>query len=268
MSTHTAFTGSVPRIYHACLGPLVFEDYAKDLVDRLRPTASDRILELACGTGIVTRQLARAMPQGATLVATDLNDAMLEVARTTVGDDFRVGFQRADACSLPFADHSFDALACQYGVMFFPDKVRAMREAKRVLAPGGRYLFSVWDSLEHNPMSRVAHEIVTALFPNDPPTFLAKVPFGWSDRAEIERTVRAGGFTRFAAQTVRLPSAAPSAADAARALIDGTPLAIALQERAVTDTTPVRQAVARALAERFGDRPCRAPMRAIVVTAS
>lgn len=268
MSTHTAFTGSVPRTYHTYLGPLLFEDYAKDLVDRLRPTASDRILELACGTGIVTRHIARTMPRGATLVATDLNDAMLDVARTTVGKDYRVGFQRADACALPFADHSFDALACQYGVMFFHDKVQAMREAKRVLAPGGRYLFNVWDSLDHNPIARTVHETVTALFPDDPPTFLAKVPYGWSDRAEIERIARAGGFTRIAAHTVQLPSTAPSSEVAARALIDGTPLAVALQERGVTDTTPIRQATARALAERFGERPCRAPMRAIVVTAS
>lgn len=266
--THTAFTGSVPRTYHQFLGPLIFEDYARDLTARLKPAAASRILELACGTGIVTRRIAEAMPPGASLAATDLNDAMLDVARETVGADPRITYQRVDACSIPFADRSFDLIACQYGVMFFPDKVKAMREARRVLAPGGRYIFNVWDSLAHNPIPRITQEVVAAAFPANPPMFLAQTPYAWFDRAEIERVVRAGGFAHVTLETVEFPSVAPTAEDAARGFIEGTPLYFGLQERGITDIAPIRAAAAKALAAKFGERPCRATMRAVVVTAS
>lgn len=266
--TNAAFTGSIPKTYHQYLGPLIFEDYAKDLAARLQPKPNDRVLELACGTGIVTRKIAQALPTGATLAATDLNEAMLEVARTFVDPTPQVTFQKADACTLPFADRSFDAIACQYGVMFFPDKVESMREARRVLKTGGRYIFNVWDSLEHNPLPGTVTSTLAAMFPDNPPVFLAKTPYGWFDRAEIERVVRAGGFTQVALETLEFPSIAPTAEDAARGFVEGTPNLVALQERGVTDFGPVRSAAARALAERFGDRPCRATMRAIVVTAS
>lgn len=267
-SMNAAFIGSIPQTYHQYLGPLIFEDYARDLATRLQPKPNERILELACGTGIVTRRIAESLPAGATLAATDLNEAMLSVARTVVDSAPRVTLQQADACKIPFADHAFDAIACQYGVMFFPDKVQSMREARRVLRPGGRYIFNVWDSLEHNPLPGTVTNTLAAMFPDNPPVFLAKTPYGWFDRSEIERVVRAGGFTRVALETLEFPSIAPTAEDAARGFVEGTPNLVALQERGVTDFGPVRAAAARALAERFGERPCRATMRAIVVTAS
>ena len=269
MASPSAFTGSIPKTYHTYLGPLLFEDYARDLARRLAPRPGDRILELACGTGIATRELLAALPRGqGTLAATDLNDAMLEVARAHVPADPRLTFRQADACSLPFEDRSFDAIACQYGVMFFPDKEKAMREARRVLSPGGRYVFNVWDSLEHNPIPRIIHETVAAMFPTNPPNFLAAAPHGWHNRAEIERTTRAGGFTKVTLESVDFPSSAPTAEDAARAFIEGTPLLPALAERGLTDPTPARNAAAKALAKHLGDHPCRSTMRAIVVTAS
>ena len=266
--SNAAFVGSIPRIYHQYLGPLIFEDYAKDLAARLQPKPNDRILELACGTGIVTSKIADALPAGATLVATDLNEAMLDVSREFVGANPRVTFRQADACRIPFPDQSFDAIACQYGVMFFPDKVLAMREARRVLKPGGKYVFNVWDSLEHNPIAGAANKVLGSLFPDNPPTFLAKTPYAWYDRAEIEKTVRAGGFSNFAVETVEFPCVAPSAEDASRGFLEGTPVFVALGERGVTDLTPVREAVTSAIAKQFGPRPCRSTMRAIVVTAS
>jgi SAM-dependent methyltransferase len=268
MSQSAAFVGSIPATYHRYLGPLIFEDYAADLTRRLAARPNERILELACGTGIVTRRLAGSLPPGATLTATDLNEAMLSEARQIAGENHRVNFRQADACAIPFEDASFDAIACQYGVMFFPDKPLAMREARRVLKPGGRYIFNVWDSLEHNPIPRIVHETAAGMFPHNPAKFLGQTPYGWSDVGEIERTVRAGGFTNFTAETIELPSAAPTAEDAARGFIEGTPLLGELKERGMTDTTHIVQAAVRALGDRFGDRPCRATMRAIVITAS
>lgn len=292
-----AFAGSIPRTYHDHLGPLLFEPYARDLTARLhsaltahaaRDRAAPRILELAAGTGIVTRAIAASMPEGATLVATDISPAMLEVAKQTVGDlasdsrparatlaahavhtshTPRVTFQPVDACTLPFPDASFDALACQYGVMFFPDKVSAMKHARRVLKPGGRYVFNVWDSLAHNPIPQAVHEFLAREFPNNPPQFLSQMPYGWHDRAEIERVTRAGGFASVTLETVDFPSIAPTARDAARAWLEGTPLFPALQERGVTDIAPLRRRVAEMLVAKFGNKPCRSTMRAIVVAA-
>jgi ubiquinone/menaquinone biosynthesis C-methylase UbiE len=268
MSQTAAFVGSIPATYHRYLGPLIFEDYAADLTRRLAPRPNERILELACGTGIVTRRIAATLPQGATLAATDLNEAMLQVSREMVGSNPRITFSQADACNIPFPDASFDALAAQFGVMFFPDKVKAMQEARRVLRPGGRYVFNVWDSLEHNPIPRTVHETIAAKFPANPPSFLKAAPYGYSDRAELERVCRAAGFTKVKFEAVEFPSVAPTAEDAARGFVEGTPLLVALQERGVTDPAPFRAAAAEALAAKFGARPCKTTMRAVVVEAS
>lgn len=279
MSNSPAFAGSIPRTYHDHLGPFLFEPYARDLAARLhsalaanaaRDRAAPRILELAAGTGIVTRAIAASMPANATLLATDLSPAMLEVAKEAVAHSphaARVTFQPVDACSLPFADASFDALACQYGVMFFPDKIGAMKHARRVLAPGGRYIFNVWDSLAHNPIPQVVHEFLVREFPSNPPQFLAQLPYSWHDRAEIERVTRAGGFANVALETVTFDSVGPSADSVARAWLEGTPLFPSLQERGVLDIAPLRRRVAEMLAAKFGEKPCRSTMRAIVVTA-
>lgn len=266
------FSGSVPRAYHACLGPLLFDAYAKDLAARFTALAPKRVLETACGTGIVTKELARALPHAA-ITATDLSAPMIEVAKeyvTASAAPAAITFQATDACSLPFADASFDAIACQYGVMFYPDKVKGMQEARRVLAKGGRYIFNVWDALAHNPIPRVVQETFERLFLANPPKFIPTMPFGWSDRAEIERVTRAGGFANVTIQTLAFPSVSPSAADAAKGWVEGTPNAAALAERGVT--TPeaiakVRDAVREALAKNFGESPCRSTMQAVVVTA-
>lgn len=269
MSAAPSFNSSIARTYHDVLGPLIFEAYARDLARRLSPRAGGRVLELACGTGIVTREIAASMPAGTgwSLLATDLNPGMLEVAKGVVPPGAPVTFQVVDACKLPFADREFDTIVCQYGLMFFPDKVGSMREARRVLKPGGRYIFNVWDSLAHNPMARVVHEQLGAIFPDNPPPFMATLPFGWSDRAEIERTVRAGGFEHCELETVSFECQSPTAADAARAWLEGTPNLAALAERGIKDPAPVRERVAAALTAKFGGSPCRSTMQAVVATA-
>lgn len=268
MSTPAAaFVGSVPENYHRYLGPMLFEPYARDLAARLRVAPDARLLEIACGTGIVTRAVAAALPAGATLVATDLNQAMVDVARSHLGSNRAVSWGTADAQALPFADRSFDAVFSQFGVMFFPDKARAMREARRTLVPGGRFIFNVWASMDRNPMSRTVHEALARMFPANPPDFL-KTPFGWFDRAEIERVLRSAGFSDITSDTVTFTSTAPTADDAAGGFTEGSPMAAQLQERGVADLKPVRRAVADVLAQRHGRAPCQAPMEAIVFSAS
>jgi len=171
--TDAVFSGSIPAFYDRYLGPLLFEPYADDLARRLTDLTSGRVLETAAGTGIVTRMLVRALPGTVAIVATDLKQPMLDFAAAQAGVE-RVEWRQADALSLPFEGGSFDAVVCQFGVMFFPDKRAAHREARRVLKPGGRFVFSVWDRLEENELSQIVNDTIAALFPGDPPGFLAE----------------------------------------------------------------------------------------------
>jgi SAM-dependent methyltransferase len=190
---------------------------------------------------------------------------MIDQARRHIPADPRLSFQQADGCALPFEGASFDAIVCQYGVMFFPDKVKAMREARRVLRPGGVYLFNVWDSLDANPIPGTVNRILEQTFPKDPPRFL-HTPYGWGDRVQIERTARDGGFATLRIDHLVLPSEAPDAAAAATGFLQGTPLAADLADRSA-DLPAITAAAAKALAARFGDHPCRASMGAWVVAA-
>ncbi|MGH7879682.1 MAG: class I SAM-dependent methyltransferase, partial [Candidatus Binataceae bacterium] len=147
--TDKLFAGSIPEFYERLMVPLMFEPYARDLAARLSGTGAREFLELAAGTGVVTRALASQLALDGRIVATDLNQSMLDHAKTRLADK-RVTWRQADAQALPFDDESFDALACQFGVMFFPDKVHAYKEARRVLKPGGRYVFNSWDQIADN----------------------------------------------------------------------------------------------------------------------
>ncbi len=229
-STDTAFSGSIPALYDRFLGPFLFEPYALDLAQRAAALAPRRILETAAGTGIVTQALVEALPE-AEVVATDLNQPMLDVAARRVSSP-RVSFRAADAQSLPFGDGEFDLVVCQFGAMFFPDRVLAYREAKRVLRPGGRLLFNVWDRIEENPGSRAVADAVAALFPDDPPGFLRRVPFGYHDRPRIEADLRAAGFADVSIETVRKRAPAGKASEAAAGLCRGSPLGAEIEVRA------------------------------------
>src|SRR5712692_5355845 len=179
--SNAAFVGEIPRNYDRYLGPIFFHGYADDLAARLTVTPGMRVLETACGTGIVTRRLADRIRGHGSLVATDLNEAMIAHGRTALAAEAALlEWQQADATKLPFPVGSFDAVVCQFGLMFFPDKAAGVREAFRVLKPGGRYLFSVWDAIVHNPIARIAHETAATFFPAAPPTFY-EVPFSLYD---------------------------------------------------------------------------------------
>jgi len=262
---NAAFAGSVPALYHAHLGPFFFVPYARDLARRVPATSNGTLLELACGTGIFTEELLARLDATSTLTATDLNEGMIDLARARLGDD-RVRWQTADATTLPFGDRSFDTVASQFGVMFFPDKVAAARETRRVLKPHGLFLFNVWGTLDENPIARLTHEVVGAFFTSDPPAFYY-VPFGYHDRAQITADLRSAGFSEITSETVDLTGTSPSAGHVATGLVQGSPIAHAVRERATAPVDTVTRALADAIVRRFGAGEVRAPMRAHVFAA-
>ena len=264
--THARFTGSIPEKYDRYLGPFLFEPYARDLVRRLDAREGARVLEIACGTGIVTRHLRDRLPPTCVLVATDLNPPMLELARRKLGAAKGIDWRQADACALPFPDASFDAAVCQFGLMFVPDKPAACREARRVLAEGGTFLLSTWGALARNPVGRIAYETIASFFPADPPDFYT-VPFGLNRPEVVRGFLAAGGFTGITCDEVTLEGSAPSAQDLAIGLVEGNPVGSAIRERGGVSIEKVIAAVAAAVERECGDRPVRAPMRALVFAA-
>jgi len=268
MHSDTVFAGSVPAIYERYLVPMLFEPYARDLVERLKARAPRRILELAAGTGAVTRTLAASLPESVAIVATDLNAGMLEQARA-LGAARTVEWQVADASQLPFDAGSFDAVVCQFGAMFFPDKARAFAEAHRVLTPGGSLLFNVWDRIENSDFEHTVTLALERVFPSDPPRFLARTPHGYCDPGVIARDLAAGGFTAPPEiATVTLRSAAPTAHDAALGLCQGTPLRGEIEARDPARLEEATRVAAAAIAARFGAGPVDGRMQALVVSVT
>ena len=263
----SGFVGSIPQHYDQGLGPMIFVDYAADIAQRVAAGSPARVLETAAGTGIVTRKLRDALPTSTHLTATDLNPPMLEVARAKFRAGEQIEFQPADAMALPFADGSFDAVVCQFGVMFFPDKRKSYCEVLRVLAPGGRYLFSVWDSHRYNPFGRITHEVAGRFFPNDPPQFY-NVPFSCHQIDPIKELLIAAGFDDLSVTVVRLEKAIPDTARFARALVYGNPLIDQIRARGGVDPERVADAVLEAVRVEFGTDPGRMPLQAIVFSAT
>jgi ubiquinone/menaquinone biosynthesis C-methylase UbiE len=263
----TAFAGSIPALYDRHLGPVLFEPYAADMVRRFARLSEGAILETASGTGIVTRQLTTALPAAVRIVATDLNQPMLDHAASKPGMA-RVEFRQADALKLPSGDGTFDAVVCQFGAMFFPDRVAAYREARRVLKPNGQLVFSVWDSLMRNLLSATVVDAMAVHFPHDPPRFIARVPHGYHDAAAIRAELAAAGFTTVAIETVALTSRAESHRDPAIGFCQGSPMRGEIEARDPDGLQAATDAAADALAARFGTGAIAAPMQALVITAS
>jgi SAM-dependent methyltransferase len=247
-----AFGGSLPQVYDALLVPLIFEPYAEDLAARVAKRSPGRVLEVAAGTGAVTRAMDAVLPEPVSIVATDLNTPMLERA-AAAGTRRPVEWRQADALELPFEEGSFDAVVCQFGVMFFPDRPRAFGEARRVLRPGGALLFSVWDRIEENEFADAVTAGLATVFPADPPRFLARTPHGCFDRAQLARDLAAGGFDAAPEiETVAFRSRAPSSRDAASAYCLGTPLRNEIAARDASRIDEAIDAASRAIAGRFG----------------
>jgi SAM-dependent methyltransferase len=264
--TDTIFAGSIPALYDKYLGSLIFEPYAHDLAGRLSSLGSGRILETAAGSGIVTRALLRTLPAGVSVLATDLNQPMLDHAAAQVSSD-RVSWQKADALALPLADEAFDAVVCQFGVMFFPDRQKAYREARRVLKKGGYFIFNAWDRIEDNEFADVVTVALADLFADDPPLFLARTPHGYHDRKVILDDLRSAGFGNATVDTVTRRSVAPSCRDPAIGYCQGTPLRNEIEGRDASRLAEATEAAARRIAERFGEGPVDGKIQAHVVTA-
>jgi SAM-dependent methyltransferase len=260
-----AFLGAVPENYDRFLASLLFQPFAEDLAARLAVRPGLRVLETACGTGILTERLVARLGGTGTVVATDLNEPMIAQARRRVPDG-AVEWRQADATSLPFPDASFDAVVCQFGLMFFPDKLAGVREALRVLRAGGTYLFNVFDTLAHHPTARITHETAAALIPEDPPRFYL-APVSLADVEAVRRLLLDGGFADVQHVPVDTVGTSPSAEAAARGLIRGNPIAAAIEQRRPGAVPEVEAAVARRIIAELGDRPVRNPMRANVWSA-
>lgn len=264
--TDKVFSGSIPALYEKYLVPLIFEPYAADLAQRLASRSLSRVLEIAAGTGVATRSLASVLPESAAIVATDLNQPMLDQA-AAIGTKRPVEWRQADAMQLPFSDATFDAVVCQFGVMFFPDKSKAFSEARRVLAPEGVFIFSVWDRIEENEFADTVTTALESLFPNDPPRFMARTPHGYHNPRVIERDLANGGFMaspRIDTVTARSRAASPRVP--AIAYCQGTPLRNEIETRDASRLVEATDIAAEAIARRFGRGAVDGKIQAHIVT--
>ncbi len=267
MNDSARFSGSIPQHYHRHLGPVLFEWAAADLIGRLASGIESpvRVLEVACGTGILTRHLAKALPQGSEILATDLNAGMLAEAERFNGGLAGVRYLEADAQDLPFGAESFDMVGCQFGVMLLPDKAKGLAEMARVMRHGATLALNVWDSFEANPFITVVERTMDSFFQSDPPRFL-RMPFAWHDVQEIAGVLEATGLTAVEHHVVskRVPVADPLSF--ARGLVMGNPTFLLVQERG-GDAEAIVQAVAKSLEEGFGAAPIALDMQELVFLA-
>ncbi len=264
--TDKVFNGSIPKLYETYLVPLIFQPYAADLVSRLAARSPSRVLEIAAGTGVVTRTLSSVLPKNVSIVATDLNQPMLDLA-AEVGTRRLVEWRQADAMQLPFESGVFDAVVCQFGAMFFPDKSKAFSEARRVLRSGGVFLFNVWDRIEENEFADTVTQALGSLFPEDPPRFMARTPHGYYEISAIERDLKHGGFLAAPhISTVAARSQATSPQIPAIAYCQGTPLRNEIEARDKSRLGEATEIAAQAIARRFGPGPVDGKIQAHVVT--
>lgn len=262
------FAGSIPALYEKYLVPMIFESYAADLVNRLASRPLSRVLEIAAGTGVVTRKLASVLPERVSIVATDLNQPMLDHA-SALGTARPVEWRQADCTGLPFPAESFDAVVCQFGAMFFPDKVKAFSEARRVLRPDGVFVFNVWDRIEDNEFADAVQAALESAFPEDPPRFITRTPHGYYDRSTIERDLAKAGFVRRPRfVTLAARSRADSPKTAAIAFCHGTPIRNEIEARAPSRLGEVTDTAAEVIAQRFGRGPVDGKMQAHIVMAN
>jgi ubiquinone/menaquinone biosynthesis C-methylase UbiE len=267
VATDKVFAGSIPEIYDRFLVPLIFQSYALDLAGRIAGTAPRHVLETAAGTGVLTRAMASRLPQEVRIVATDLNQPMLDRAAAQQSPDRRLSWKQADALALPFEDRTFDVVACQFGAMFFPDKVQGYKEAHRVLKPNGHFFFNVWDRISENEFADVVIEAMATLFPHDPPRFLARTPHGYCDTDKIREQLTAAGFAKISIETVDHRSRAPSPRHPAIAYCQGTPLRNEIEARDASRLEEATNKAADALARRFGNGPVDGRIQAVVISA-
>ena len=261
------FAGSIPEIYDELLVPLIFEAYAEDMARRVAAGDPREVLETAAGTGVVARALAPLLEEDARYVVTDLNQPMLDRAARMQGEDRRLEWQVANALDLPFENESFDAVCCQFGVMFMPDRVAGYAEARRVLRPGGLFVFNTWDGIGENEFADVVTRAAGEVFRDDPPMFLARTPHGYNDVKLIEADVRKAGFDHVSIETITKTSTAATARHPAVAYCEGTPLRNEIEARDPARLGEITHRAAAAIETSFGAGPVAGKIQAHVVTA-
>ncbi|MGI9373184.1 MAG: class I SAM-dependent methyltransferase [Hyphomicrobiales bacterium] len=262
------FSGSIPEIYDTYLVPLIFLDYAEDMANKVAVSNPAHVLETAAGSGVVTRALAPKLSADAKYTVSDLNQPMLDRAAAMQHDAGRISWQQADAMELPFADDAFDIVCCQFGVMFFPNHVDGFKEALRVLKPGGKFIFNVWDKIEENDFAHIVTGAAVSVFPNDPPVFLARTPHGYHDTALIHDDLAMAGFSNIELETTTETSTAPSARDAAIAYCQGTPLRMELEALDASRLEEVTDIATQAIERQYGNGPVSGKIRAHTFSAS
>jgi len=266
--TDKVFAGSIPKFYDTLMVPLIFESYATDMAELVAAFSPGSVLETAAGSGVVTRLLAPRLKPDAYYVVTDLNQPMLDYAAARQGLDGRIEWRQADALALPFEDASFDVVCCQFGAMFFPDRVAGYAEARRVLREGGRFVFSVWDRIEENAFADDVTNAVATVFPHNPPRFLARTPHGYHDMALIREELGRAGFANIETQTHEKLSCAPSARDAATAYCHGTPLRNEIEARDASLLALATDRATQAITNRHGQGPVAGKIQAHVIVAA
>jgi ubiquinone/menaquinone biosynthesis C-methylase UbiE len=268
LETDKVFAGSIPENYDRHMVPLIFEPFAADLARRATSSPPGAVLETAAGTGVVTRALAPRLPPGASYMVTDLNQPMLDYAASRQPPDTRIEWRQADATALPFENAAFDRVCCQFGAMFFPNRSSAYREARRVLKPGGLFLFSVWDRIEENVFADDVTNALARIFPNDPPRFLARTPHGYHDTTLIRRELANAGFSRVEIETRAEQSRAPSPRVPAVAYCQGTLLRNEIEARDPGSLQAATDYAASAIADRHGSGEVSAKIQAHVIVAA
>ncbi len=262
------FAGSVPENYDRYMVPLIFEPYAADLARRAASFAPNAVLETAAGSGVVTRALAPKLSPRASYTVTDLNQPMLDYAASRQPPDARISWRQADALALPFDDAAFDLVCCQFGAMFFPNRTSGYREARRVLKPGGRFLFNVWDRIEENVFADDVTNALARMFPKDPPRFLARTPHGYHDTALIRRELEQAGFSAVSIETRAEQSRASSPRIPAVAYCQGTPLRGEIEARDAGKLEAATDHAAAEIADKHGRGEVAAKIQAHVIVAA
>jgi len=262
------FIGSIPALYEEYLVPLIFDVYAEKMADKVTSFNPKKVLELAAGTGVATKALSQKSITGLDLTATDLNQDMLNQASLYCQNE-RISWQQADALELPCDANTFDLVMCQFGVMFFPDRVKAYREAARVLKPGGKLVFSVWDSLEHNTLAKIVTQSLAFLYPNKPPSFLARVPYAYSNLTLISNELEQAGFTENTEFLLEKEvSLASSSKIPAIAYCQGTPLRLEIEKLGSVSLTQATEYVSESIMKKLGSGPLESSIQAYLITAT
>ena len=262
------FAGSIPEFYDTYLVPLIFEAYAEDIATRAASLGPKAVLEIAAGSGVVTRALAPKLEHDTRYVASDLNQPMLNHAALRQDNNDRIIWQQADALNLPFDDGDFDVVICQFGVMFFPDRIAGYKQARRVLKPGGKLIFNVWDSIIHNEFADIVTQTAATVFADDPPEFLARTPHGYHDRDVIKTELENAGFLQIEIDTIEESSTAPSPRHPAIAYCQGTPLLGEIEARNADLLDHVTELATRNIAELFGDGEVSGKIQGHVITVT